>query len=578
MVTVHRDPIGRELVRHALESVVDEMALTIVRTAFSSTLRDVMDFSTAFCNPRGEMVAQGLTLPLHLGAFPDAMKSVLDRYGHDLGPGDVFILNDPYAGGMHLPDVFLIKPVFVDGELIGFPATVGHQADVGGRVPGGNACDSTEIFQEGLRIGPARLHVRGGENETLIDLIRRNVRVPDRVLGDLGAQLAALHVGEQGLIRLARRHGPQELLACGDELMARGEQMARQEIARWPDGVYRFTDHLDDDGITPDVPVPICVTVTIEGSEMTVDFAGTAPQVASAINSSISSTTSAVWLTIRSLMDPAIPNNAGVFRPIKIVAPEGTLVNPRPPAPVAARALTCFRIVDAVMGAMAQALPHRVFAAGEGGISVVMIQGERDGEPYLLMDSVGCCWGGRPDRDGVEGITSIALNISNIPVEVIERDCPLRIERYGYVPDTGGPGTYRGGLAIERAHRLLGERAFLQVRSDRRAFRPYGLHGGQPGAPSMTWLEGEHGWQLLPTKITTEFRKGQVVVHRHAGGGGWGDPRRRDPALVARDVAEGKVSADMARECYGVSVTADASVDQEATAGLRGARAGTPGT
>jgi len=308
---VRGDPIVRELVRHALESVVDEMALTVVRTAFSPTLRDVMDFSTAFCNPRGEMVAQGLTLPLHLGAFPDALRSVLDKYGDELGPGDVFILNDPYAGGMHLPDVFLIKPVFVDGELIGFPATVGHQADVGGRVPGGNACDSTEIFQEGLRIGPLRLYERGQENETLVDLIRRNVRVPDNVLGDLGAQLSALHVGEQGLVRLARRYGPSGLLAYGDELIAQSEQMARQEIGSWPDGIYRFTDYLDDDGIRLGEPVRICVTVTIQGSEITVDFAGTAPQVASAINSSISSSKSAVWLTLRSLMDPGIPNTAG---------------------------------------------------------------------------------------------------------------------------------------------------------------------------------------------------------------------------------------------------------------------------
>jgi N-methylhydantoinase B len=566
------DPIVRELVRNALESVVDEMALTVVRTAFSSTLRDVMDFSTGFCNPRGDMVAQGLTLPLHLGAFPDAMQSILEKYGHDLGPGDVFILNDPYAGGMHLPDVFIIKPVFLDRQLLGFPATVGHQADVGGRVPGGNACDSTEIFQEGLRIGPARLYHRGEENETLVDLIRRNVRVPNNVLGDLGAQLSALHVGEQGLLRLARRYGPSTFLRYCDELIEQSESMARQEIARWPDGVYRFTDYLDDDGITPDVPIRISVTVTIRGSEMTVDFTGTAPQVASAINSSISSSKSAVWLTIRSLMESTIPNTAGVFRPIHVVAPEGSLVNSRPPAPVAARALTCFRIVDTVMGAMAEVLPQTVFAAGEGGISVVMIQGERDGEPFLLMDSVGCCWGGRPDKDGLEGVTTIALNISNIPVEIIERDCAVRIERYGYVPDTGGAGTYRGGLALERAHRLLCDRAFLQIRSDRRTHLPYPLHGGLPGAPSATIMETADGRTVLPTKVTTHFARNEMIVHRHAGGGGWGDPRRRDPEAVAKDVREGKVSARAAREQYCVAVLDGGTVDITETASLRGRR------
>jgi N-methylhydantoinase B len=328
--------------------------------------------------------------------------------------------------------------------------------------------------------------------------------------------------------------------------------MARREIGSWPDGVYRFTDYLDDDGIRLGEPVRICVTVTIRGSEITVDFAGTAPRVASAVNSSISSTKSAVWLTIRSLMDPAIPNTAGVFRPIRVVAPEGTLVNARPPAPVAARALTCFRIVDTVMGAMAEALPQKVFAAGEGGISVVMVQGERSGEPYLLMDSVGCCWGGRPDKDGLEGVTAIALNISNIPVEI----------------------THRGGLALERVYRLLGDRAFLQVRSDRRAYRPYGLHGGVAGTPSMTYLEAEGGRQLLLTKITMELGQNQRLVHRHAGGGGWGDPRRRDLEHVARDVCEGKVSPETARESYGVAVHRDGTVDHEETTRLRERGAG----
>ena len=455
-----RDAITRELVKNGLELVVDEMALTVVRTAYSGTLRDVMDFSTAFLDPAGEMVAQGLTLPLHLGAFPMAMRSVLDRFGNDMGPGDVFVMNDPYAGGMHLPEVFIIKPVFVDGRLIGFPATVGHQADIGGRAPGGNACDSNEIYAEGLRIGPSRLYHRGQENETLFDLIERNVRIPDSVLGDFRAQLAALHVGEQELVRLARRYTPETLLAYSQDLIDQSERMARRDIAAWPDGVYEFTDYIDDDGIALDQPITICVKVTISGSQLTVDFDGTSPQVDSAINSTFASSQSATWLSIRALMDPNIPNNAGFFKTITVRAPEGVLVNPRPPAAVAARALTCFRIVDAVMGAMAKVVPERVFAAGEGGISVVMIAGEKAGKAYLLMDSVGCGWGGRPDKDGIDGVTGIALNVSNIPIEIIERDNPLRIEHYGFVPDTGGVGQYRGGLAIERARH---QRPFINL-------------------------------------------------------------------------------------------------------------------
>jgi N-methylhydantoinase B len=550
-----QDAIDRELVRTGLESVVDEMALTVVRTSYSGTLRDVMDFSTAMLDPKGEMLAQGLTLPLHLGAFPEAMASILAKYGHDLADGDVFIMNDPYAGGMHLPDVFIIKPVFLDGRLLGFPATVGHQADVGGRVPGGNACDSTEIYQEGLRIGPTRLVHRGLENETLVDLIGRNVRLPNRVLGDLRAQLAALHVGEQELVRLARRFGPDHLLRHAGDLVAHSERMVREEIAAWPDGVYAFTDWIDDDGITLDEPIRVSVTATIRGDEMTIDFAGTSPQVASAINSTMASSRSAAWLAVRALMSPDIPNNSGMFRPIRVIAPAGTLVNPKLPAPVAARALTCFRIVDAVMGALAGAAPGRVFAAGEGGISVVTIAGEHDGEPFLIMDTVGCCWGGRPDRDGVEGVTPIALNVSNIPVEIIERDLPLRIEHYGFAADSAGAGRFRGGLALERAYRLLAEKAFLQVRSDRRRFLPYGLAGGGPGAPSLTQLRREgQEHETMPTKITTEFRRGEMVVHRHAGGGGWGDPFEREPERVADDVRDGKLSAAAAAERYGVAL------------------------
>ncbi len=572
-----RDAITRELVRNGLESVVDEMALTVVRTAYSGTLRDVMDFSTAFLDPAGEMVAQGLTLPLHLGAFPVAMRSVLDRFGNDMGPGDVFVMNDPYAGGMHLPDVFIIKPVFVDGRLIGFPATVAHQADIGGRAPGGNACDSSEIYAEGLRIGPNRLYHRGRENETLFDMIERNVRVPESVLGDFRAQLAALHVGEGELVRLARRYTPEALLAYSQDLIDQSEQMARRDIAAWPDGTYQFTDYIDDDGITLDSPIEICVKVVISGSQVTVDFDGTSPQVDSAINSTFASSQSATWFSIRTLMDPNIPNNAGIFKTITVRAPEGVIVNPRPPAAVAARALTCFRIVDAVMGAMAEVVPDRVFAASEGGISVVMIAGEKAGKAYLLMDSVGCGWGGRPDKDGIDGITGISLNVSNIPIEIIERDNPIRIEHYGFVPDTGGVGQYRGGLAIERAHRLLDGTAFLQVRSDRRKFQPYPLSGGGPGAPSMTRLVSEDGVELLPTKVTTSFRRDQMVVHRTAGAGGWGDRLLRDPALVDDDVREGKVGRQAARENYGVcfDVAADA-VDLEATrtkrAGLRRSR------
>lgn len=566
-------PIVRELIRNALESIVDEMALTVVRTSYSNTLRDVMDFSTAICDPRGEMVAQGLTLPLHLGAFPEAMANILRKFGDSLAPGDVYVMNDPYAGGMHLPDVFMFRPVFLADRHIGFAAIVGHQADIGGRAPGGNACDSTEIFQEGIRIGPTRLVANGEDCEPVWDLIGRNVRISERVLGDFRAQIAALQVGDKELTALAERYAGPVLLDYFADLLDAAEVMARAEIAAWPDGDYRFVDHIDDDGIDFETPVTISARVSVSGDDLAIDFSGSSPQVAGAINSTMTSTTSAAMLAVRSIMGGDIPNNAGFFRPIKVTAPKGTVVSAEPPAAVAARALTCFRVVDAVMGAIAGLAPDKVFAAGDGGISVITLSGQNEGRDFVLMDSVGCCWGGRPERDGVEGVTTIALNVSNIPAEVIERDYPLRIERYGFVTDSGGAGKFRGGLAIEKCYRFTGNRTLVQIRSDRRRFLPYGLQGGAPGTASATALTSGAEQRELPSKVSLLAKHGDVIRHRHAGGAGWGDAMARDPAAVLEDVLEGKVSVEAAREQYAVAVDVhQRRVDEQQTAALRNRR------
>lgn len=573
--TVSFSPIVRELIRNALEAVVDEMALTVVRTSHSNTLRDVMDFSTAICAPDGAMVAQGLTLPLHLGAFPDAMAAVIGRFGNSLSAGDVYVMNDPYSGGMHLPDVFMFRPVFAGSTLLGFSAIVGHQADIGGRAPGGNACDSTEIFQEGLRIGPTRLVAAGVDCEPVWELIGNNVRLADRVLGDFRAQIAALKVGERELLALADRYAPERLIAYYGDLLDTAERLAREEIAGWPDGTYSFVDHIDDDGINPEPPVTIAVALTVDGSDIRLDFSGTSAQVGSAINSTMSSTRSAAMLAIRSVMSGDIPNNAGFFRPILVGAPPGTLVNPDQPAAVAARALTCFRVVDVVMGAMAQVVPGKVFAAGDGGISVLTMSGQSQGKPFVVMDSVGCCWGGRPQQDGIEGVTGISLNISNIPAEVIERDYPLLIERYGFVTDTGGAGRFRGGMAIEKAYRFLADGVQVQIRSDRRHFRPYGLAGGAEGTASHTELVSGGQARTLPSKTSLFVRRGDVIMHRHAGGGGWGAAVERDPAAVLTDVVNEKVSVAAARRDYGVVIEqAAGTLDRKATGEARRRLAG----
>jgi N-methylhydantoinase B len=568
------DPITFAVIKNGLDAIIDEVAYTVIRTARSEIVKDVMDFSAAFCDAQGRMVAQAKTIALHLGAVPEAMDAVLAKYGADLHEGDAIVINDPYQGGMHLPDIFMFMPMFVDGRHEGFCVVICHHTDVGGRVAGSNASDSTEIYQEGLRIPVLKLYERGRLNDTLAAIIGLNVRVPERVLGDLKAQYAACQVGAREFAKLLRRYGAATLRFYLNELLDYSERLARAEIASWPDGVYRFTDHIDDDGFT-DQPLPIAVAVRIAGDQVEVDLAGSAPQVRAALNSTKSYTNSCVYLSVRCVMGREIPNNAGFFRCITVRAPERSIVNPSPPAPVAARALTGYRIMDAMLGALAQALPARVPAAGEGGNTVVCLAGAKpDRSPFIIVDMICGAWGGRPDRDGIEAITNPSQNLSNTPIETMEAQHPVRIEQYALVPDSCGAGRWRGGLGIARAYRLLADQAVLQLRSDRMKFRPYGLAGGEPAAPTENLLNPDRNARTLPSKLTMTVAQGDLVLHKQAGGGGFGDPWQRDPERVAHDVWNEKISAGFARERHGVVVDpASGRLDAAATAALRRTRA-----
>jgi N-methylhydantoinase B len=561
--------ITRELIRNALESIADQMCLTIVRTAHSEIVKSAMDFSTALCDGRGRIIAQGLTLPNQLGSIPDALKSALAKYRGRLYPEDVLVLNDPYQGGMHLPDIFVFKPVFIEGEIVAVIATVAHHTDIGGWSPGSLVANATEVFQEGLCIPPLKLYERGEPCEAVHEILRANVRVPDVVLGDVGAQLAACHVGEQGIRKLVDKYGLATLNRHFDELLDHSERLTRAEIATWPDGVYSFVDHIDDDG-THDEPIPIAVTVTISGETVHVDFTGTSPQVPASLNATFSFTKSAVHYSIRSLLRSDIPNNDGYFRPITVTAPEGTIVKPVIPAACSMRGLTGFRISDAIFGALAQALPDRVPAACDGGLSLVGIGGyDKVRKPFILVEVLAGSWGGRPDRDGIEGMPNLGANISNVPVEAIEVSQPVEVLQYAFLPDTGGAGKYRGGLSLIRDYRLLTD-STLSVRTDRRRFRPYGLAGGQPGTPSDNRLNPDEENRQLSGKFTLDLPAGSVFRHVMAGGGGFGDPLERDPDAVLRDVRGERIGVDYARREYGVVVDAgQMAVDEAATAVLR---------
>ena len=568
------DPITLAVVKSALDSIVDEMAYAVIRTARSEIIKDVMDYSAALCDADGLLIAQAKTIAQHLGAVPDAMQSVLREFTGDLHPGDVVVMNDPYEGGMHIPDVFLFMPIFVDDRLEAFSVVIGHQTDMGGRVPGSNASDSTEVFQEGLRIPPVKLYERGVASKSVMRIIEKNVRVPDRVLGDIGAEYAACKVGEREVTKLFGRYGRETVRAYMAELLDYAERVTRAEIARWPKGTYRFTDYLDSDGFS-DEPVPLTVAITIhDDGHLTCDWTGSSPQVKAALNSTVSFSKSCTYLSVRSVLRQDVPNNAGVFRCIDVIAPEGTILNPRLPGACAARALTGYRMLDVMLGALAQALPDRVPAAGEGGNTVLSFGGlDARHKPFVIVDMVTGAWGARPDKDGMEAVTNPSQNMSNTPVEVLEAQHPIRIEEYAFVPDSCGAGKWRGGLGLRRRYMLLNEEATLQLRSDRMTFLPYGLEGGKPARGTRNVLNPGAGERAMPAKFATVLKRGDVILHEQPGGGGFGDPFTRDPERVAEDVRNEKITIDFARREHGVVIDpATLAVDHEASRQVRSQR------
>jgi N-methylhydantoinase B len=567
------DLITLEVIRNALASTADEMALIVMRSAYSPVVRDIMDYSTGLCDARGRIIAQGLTLPIQLCSFPRIMRFVHERYGNNLRAGDVFIANDPYgSGGQHLPDIYILKPIFVGDRLIGFATTVAHHTDIGGLVPGSVAIYATEIQQEGLRIPLLKLYEEGKPVESVLRIIEANTRSPVEVLGDLRAQMAACNVAEEGLRSLAANYGIDILERYIEALHDHAEAMMRETIRELPNGVYRAEDYID--GIGPDpVALPIVVTVTIEDDTIDIDFTGTADQVAASINCPISLPESASFSAIRCLSQRDIPNCEGYLRPIKVRAPEGCLVNPRYPAACGARGVVGYRVFDAIMQALAQVVPERAIAGSEGGPFLFAAGGLYRGQQYVLNEMCVGTWGARAARDGIEGISNPAANLSNQPVEMIEAGMPIEVLQYGVVTDSGGPGRFRGGLGFVREFRFLEEARFT-LRGDRRSHPPYGLSGGATGGPSAHLLITSDGdIRSLPTMPMESFtaKPGDIFKLIGSGGGGSGEAFERDLDRVLDDVQEGKVSMEGAARDYGVAIKPNLSgIDVAATAKLRG--------
>ncbi|ATY14075.1 5-oxoprolinase [Amycolatopsis sp. AA4] len=565
-----RDAVTFEVFRNAVTGIADEMAITILRTAHSQLVASSMDFSAALCDARGRVIAQANTLPVHLGSIPDAMEAIFAEFGDSVRPGDLYLLNDPSLGGMHLPDIFAVSPVFAGETLLGFAVTVVNHTDVGGWAAGSMAVQSTNIFAEGIQIPPVRLIDAGATNETFLRVLLRNVREPELLRGDLESQLAACHTGAEGLRALAERHGVERLAELIDELLDYSETLLRAALAEAVPGTYEFTDHIDDDGLGSG-PIPIRVKATLSDAGIELDFTGSSPQVGSALNATESFTRSAAYAALQGVLASDIPANSGFYRPFSFVIPEASILNGQRPAARGARGLVGFRIIDAVLGALAPVFPDRVPAAGEGGpdgIAIGLVG--PDGESMVLWDPLAGAWGARPDRDGVDGISSLGANLTNTPVEELERSGHLRIDGYGYLPDSGGAGRWRGGLATFRDMTLLAPEASVQIRSDRRKFLPYGLDGGAPGTPSLNVLDqGGPGERVLESKPHFTMTAGSRHRHVTAGGGGHGHPFGREPERVLEDVLDGKVTREGAARDYGVVID-DGGIDLAATAAVRG--------
>jgi N-methylhydantoinase B len=553
------DAVTLEVVRNACAAVCEEMNATLVRTGYSPNIKERRDCSCALFGPDGEMLAQAENMPVHLGAMPFSVAAAVERFPPaEMAPGDAVLLNDPFRGGAHLPDLTLVTPVFAGGELVAFAANRAHHADIGGARAGSVAADSTEIYQEGLRIPPVKLFEAGDPNDAVFDTILANVRTPDERRGDLRAQAAANRTGVRRFRDLVERYGPDTMAAAAEEIKDYSERRMRAELAELPDGTYSFADALDDDG-RGNENLPVRAAVTVADESVTVDFAGTAPQTEGPINAVRAVTASATYYAVRCVTDPDIPPNHGCYRPITVEAPSGTIVNPEPPAAVVGGNLeTSQRVTDVVLGALGEAVPERVTAAGQGTMNNVTFGGTdpRSDSPYAFYETQGGGFGGRAGTDGMDGVHVHMSNTMNTPAEVLETAYPLRVERYELRPDSGGLGEFRGGLGLRRDITVRDHAATFSLLADRHRSRPYGLAGGDPGESGSAALVDADGDDLerLPPKVIRELAAGTTVSIRTPGAGGYGPVRERDPDAVRRDVRLGKVSVEAALARYGVEV------------------------
>lgn len=530
--TADIDSVTLEVFRNQLESIAEEMGEVLIQSAYSPNIKERQDCSTALFDATGRMVAQAEHIPVHLGAMPDAVEAVTTA---DPGPGDAYILNDPFEGGTHLPDVTIVSTIAPEGTVIGYAVTRAHHADVGGMTPGSMPAGASEIYQEGIRLPGVELRSGGELNEDLMEVILANVRNQTERRADLRAQLAAHDRAEERLGELLADQGSQRVESAFDAVIDYSRARMADEVAAFPDGTYTATDVLEGDGVS-DEDLTIEVSITVDGQGIDVDFAGTAPQCQGNMNAPLAVAKSAVYFVVRSITDPKIPPNHGCYAGIEVSAPPGTIVNPSPPAAVVGGNVeTSQRITDVVFAAFAEAVPSRVPAHSQGTMNNLII-GTRGRGGFTYYETIAGGFGARPNKDGMDGVQVGMTNTLNTPIEALEAEYPFHVEEYALRAGSGGDGEYRGGLGIVRSLTIETD-AVVSVLTERRRHSPRGIAGGTPGARGENRADGER----LPAKATQTVDAGTTITIRTPGGGGYGNPADRDPGAIEADRLDGKV-------------------------------------
>jgi N-methylhydantoinase B len=569
------DAIDLEVVKASLSGIVQEMQNALFRTGFSTIVRESQDASCALMNAEAQVVAQHVVLPLHIGAFPACCAAVIREFGGEIAEGDAFLINHPYQGGSpHAPDIAVITPVIVDGELFGFCGSIAHKSDIGGPVPGSCSGQAQEIFNEGLHLPAVRLAARHAANHDIERIIAANSRTPELVLGDIRGQLGADRLGERRLNELAAKVGTARLLTCFERLLQMSEATVRSAVAEWPDGRFEAQRFVDDDGVELDKPVRIHVAVEKQGDAIHFDFSDAADQTKGPANIRPPLVQAACAYCLIAMIDPRLYVSSGLLSAFTFRARAGSVLNPRFPAPVNTYNPTVHAVVDAVYDAMSHIVPGKARADGSGSRSIIL--GGRStytGKGYVQYEIIGGGAGARASRDGASGTTVNQSNAKIAPVEIIESEFPTRVLRFEPIPDSGGAGELRGGLGIRREYLNLADARF-SIRSAKHVIPPNGHNGGQPGRTGDIWINPatDHA-RRLPTRYADyPLKAGDVVRLDTPGGGGYGDALRREPERVLADVREGNVSVEAAREQYGVVITRGQhgwTLDETATARCR---------